>query len=173
MNDILHDAKKNFFNLFYRKTEKSFDFSWDSNPSRPGDSQLSFPLDHIALDIMLVIFININIHIYAIIMRINKSQRSSFLYFFLFLENIQIVWWFWSDCFVFVFGDTVWLEKKSKKNSKRAKIAYRCIFILIKSLAWYPKLCGLDERIAEYHPIGPGSNPRRGQNLFLFFYKIN
>ena len=91
MNDILHDAKKKFFNLFYRKTEKSFDFSWDSNPSQPGDSQLSFPLDHIALDIMLVIFININIHIYAIIMRINKSQRFSFLYFFLFLENIQIV----------------------------------------------------------------------------------
>ena len=55
MNDILHDAKKNFFDLFYRKTEKSFGFSWGSNPGQMGESQLSFPQDHQAFDMILMI----------------------------------------------------------------------------------------------------------------------
>ena len=52
-------------------------------------------------------------------------------------------------------------------------IAYRCIFILIKSLVSYPKPGGLKERIAGSHLVDPGSNPGRSQNFFLFFYKIN
>ena len=50
---------------------------------------------------------------------------------------------------------------------------FHSIFMLIKSLVSYQKLGGLEERIAGSHPFDPGSNPRRSQNFFLFFYKIN
>ena len=46
-------------------------------------------------------------------------------------------------------------------------IAYRCIFILIKSLVSYQKLGGLEERIAGSHPFEPGSTERQPDILTI------